>query len=252
MNNNSLVGSYAWTQHSKGRLSFKEKILLMNKIMAPTMSQLLRTAMHLDQPKKDLKIQDIIIPDTNYVKEAIAELEHCAKPSLIAHSWRTYYWGAALGLINQTDFEPEMLLIGCLLHDLGLTEQHAHNNCQCFTLTGADAVKTWSKKVNYPVEKADIVAEMICLHMNGYLDENERIESRLLQQGAAYDVIGARFYQLNNDYRHQVLQQYPRQNFNQVMTGLMAQEAVRNPRSRTALLRQLGLPLIIRLNPFEE
>ena len=104
----------------------------------------------------------------------------------------------------------------------------------------------------YPVEKADIVAEMICLHMNGYLDENERIESRLLQQGAAYDVIGARFYQLNNDYRHQVLQQYPRQNFNQVMTGLMAQEAARNPRSRTALLRQLGLPLIIRLNPFEE
>lgn len=252
MNKKSLIGSYAWASQSNGRLNFKEKLSLMNKIMAPSMTQFLRTAMHLDHAKKELTIQDIVLPDTYYVKEAIAELEHCAKPTLIAHSWRTYYWSAAFGLIDQTDFDPETLLIGCLLHDLGLTHQHSHSDCQCFTLTGAEAVKTWSKKVNYPAEKADIVADMICLHMNGYLDENERSESRLLQQGATCDVVGTRFYQVNNDYSHQVLQQYPRQNFNQVMTGLIAQEAQRNPHARTAFLRQLGLPLMIRLNPFKE
>ncbi len=256
MNNKPSIGSYAWASQSQGHLSFKEKVLLMNKIMAPSMSQFLRTAMHLDKPKKVLNIQDIVIPDTSYVKEAVAELERCAQPALIAHSWRTYYWGAAFGLIDRTDFDPEMLLIACLLHDLGLTDSHvqspAGQHCGCFTLTGAEAAKAWANSVNYPAQKAEVVADMICLHMNGYLDKNERTESRLLQQGASCDVIGAGFYQLNGKYSHQVLQQYPRQNFNQVMTGLMAQEAARNPHSRTALLRQLGLPLMIRLNPFKE
>jgi hypothetical protein len=256
MNNRPSIGSYAWASQSKGALSFKEKILLMNKIMAPSISQFLRTAMHLDKPKKVLNIQDIVIPDTHYVKEAITELEHCAQPALIAHSWRTYYWGAALGQIKQFAFDPESLLIGCLFHDLGFTDAHgqspAGQRCGCFTLASAEAAKTWSRKVNYPADKADAVADMICLHMNAHLDEQESVESRLLQQGAACDVTGTGFYQLNGDYSHQILQQYPRQNFNQVMMGLMAQEAARNPHSRTALLRQLGLPLMIRLNPFKE
>ena len=251
MNNKPSIGSYAWANQSQGRLNFKEKVLLTTKIMAPSMAQFLRTAIHLDNAKQELNMQDIVIPDTSYVKEAIAELEHSANPSLIAHSWRTYYWGAAFGLMDQTDFDPEMLLIGCLLHDLGFTDAHAQQNCACFTLASA-AAKKWSEKVNYPVEKADVVADMICLHMNGYLDENERTESRLLQQGASCDVIGARFYQLDADYSAQILQQQPRQNFSQIMSNLITQEAKQNPDSRTALLKNLGLPLMIKLNPFKE
>lgn len=100
--------------------------------------------------------------------------------------------------------------------------------------------------------KAEAVADMICLHMNAHLDEHESVESRLLQQGAACDVIGARFYQLNKTYRQDVLRQHPRQGFNQQFSQLIAQEAARNPHSRAALLKQLGLPLMIRLNPFSE
>ena len=249
---NSVCGSYEWTKYNNGRLSFKEKITLMNKIMQPSISQFLATALHLDRSKQSISLNNIVIPDTHYVKEAIAELEHCANLSLIAHSWRTYYWGAAFGIIDQTEFDPEMLLIGCLLHDLGFTDVHAQQDCGCFTLAGAEAAKTWSAKVNYPIEKADVVADMICLHMNGYLDENEKAESRLLQQGASCDVIGARFYQLDTDYRSQVLQQQPRQNFNQIMSNLVTQEAKQNPDSRTALMKKLGLPLMLKLNPFKE
>lgn len=100
--------------------------------------------------------------------------------------------------------------------------------------------------------KADAVADMICLHMNAHLDEHDSTESRLLQQGAACDVIGARFYQLNKTYRQDVLRQHPRQGFNQQFSQLIAQEAARNPHSRAALLKELGLPLMIRLNPFSK
>ncbi|XID74987.1 HD domain-containing protein [Alkanindiges sp. WGS2144] len=252
MNKKPSIGSYTWTTLSNGKLSMKEKLSLINQIMAPSMQQFMTTALRLDKSKRKLQFDDIAVPDTLFVKEAMGELEHYATPTLIAHSWRTYYWGAAFGLMRQQDFDPEMLLIGCLLHDLGLTADHASPECGCFTLASAKAANTWSQKVGYPNEKAELVADMICLHMNGHLEHNARIESRLLQQGASCDVIGAGYYQLYEDYRNKVLQQYPRQDFNRVFSQLLAQEAKQRPHSRTALLRQLGLPLMIRLNPFKQ
>ncbi|WP_083698465.1 HD domain-containing protein [Alkanindiges hydrocarboniclasticus] len=250
------LGSYLWTQRSHGRLSMKEKQALIRRALLPSMTQFFRTMLHLDQPKIDLTLKGIALPDSRFVREAIRELEACATPALIGHSWRTYYWGAALGQIKQFAFDPESLLIGCLFHDLGFTDAHgqspAGQRCGCFTLASAEAAKTWSRKVNYPADKADAVADMICLHMNAHLDEQESVESRLLQQGAACDVIGARFYQLNSEYRQGVLRKYPRQGFDQQFSQLIAQEAARNPHSRTALLKQLGLPLMIRLNPFKD
>lgn len=250
--NSPFLGSYLWATHSNGRLTRKEKFTLMHQALPTAMKQFLGTVLHLDQPKIELALTQIALPDTRFVKEAIAELEQCAAPSLIAHSWRTYYWGAALGLLDNMAFDPELLLIGCLLHDLGLTDSHAAKSCDCFALAGAEAAKIWSQKVNYPADKAETVADMICLHMNGHLDNSRRIESRLLQQGAACDVIGSRFYQLNVNYRNAVLQQQPRQDFNRQFSQLMAQEAARHPQSRTALMQQLGLPLMIRLNPFKD
>lgn len=246
-----VLGSYGWAKNTNGRLTLKEKFTLMNKGLPAAIRQLLRTALHLDQPKIELALTQIERPDTRFVKEAITELEQCAAPSLIAHSWRTYYWGAALGLLDNTAFDPELLLIGCLLHDLGLTDSHAETACDCFALAGAEAARAWSQKVDYPFDKAEIVADMICLHMNGYVDGNQPIESSLLQQGAACDVIGSRFYQLGADYRNAVLQQQPRQGFNQQFSQLMAQESARHPHSRSALMQQVGLPLMIRLNPFK-
>ena len=53
-------------------------------------------------------------------------------------------------------------------------------------------------------------------------------------------------------FKQDVLTRYPRQGFNQTFTTLLRKEAKKHPHSRTALLNQLGLPLMIKMNAFAE
>ena len=62
----------------------------------------------------DFDIDQIVIPDTQMVKVALDELEAKASISIYNHSWRTYFWGAALGNIQKQQFDDESLLIASL------------------------------------------------------------------------------------------------------------------------------------------
>ncbi|TDH86573.1 HD domain-containing protein, partial [Acinetobacter baumannii] len=70
------------------------------------------------------EIGQIVIPDTQMIKIALEERESKASIAIYNHSWRTYFWGAALGHLQNQQFDPESLLLASLFHDIGLTEQH--------------------------------------------------------------------------------------------------------------------------------
>ena len=88
--------------------------------------------------------------------------------------------------------------------------------------------------------------------MNAYVDDSYPVEVTLLQQGASCDVIGDQLHKVPLSYRDEVLKTYPREKFNSIFKTLLEVESKNNPNSRTALLRKLGLPLLITLNPFQE
>lgn len=90
------------------------------------------------------------------------------------------------------------------------------------------------------------------MHMNGYQDASDPNEVLLLQQGASCDVIGEQLHQLPSQFKQQILEKYPRENFNRTFIELIKTESKNHPNSRTAFLKQLGLPLMIHLNPYQD
>lgn len=88
--------------------------------------------------------------------------------------------------------------------------------------------------------------------MNGHIPEDNDSEVILLQQGASCDVVGDKFFTLPKDYRSEVLEKYPRLRFNSEFKKLLAEERKTVKSSRTKLLSQLGLPMMISMNPFGE
>lgn len=246
------IGSFAWAIAHQGKLSTREKIQLFNKVILANSRNFLKTHVHFGHQKITLDFEKIRVPDTVIVQEAIQTLNASAHNSLIQHSWRSYFFGAALGMLHQHDFDQEILLTSALCHDLGFTPHHQqHANCACFSLNSALAFQKIAEKVDYPMEKTRLIQEAICMHMNGFNEPSNASEVTLLQYGTACDVIGEQFNRLPIAWRDQILQDYPRENFNAEFTRLIQQERKRIPSSRTALLSTLGLPLMIRLNPFK-
>ncbi len=88
--------------------------------------------------------------------------------------------------------------------------------------------------------------------MNGYIDHSDPAEITLLQQGASCDVISDGIYRLPLSFRNEILEKYPRKQFNKEFIELIDLESKNVPNSRTSLLNRLGLPLMIKSNLFKE
>lgn len=95
MMHQTKIGTYAWVQKENGRLNFKEKIKMFQKLIIPSIVTPLKETLHRKNLNTDFKIDHIIIPDTKMVQIATEVLEEKASVAIIHHSWRTYFWGAA-------------------------------------------------------------------------------------------------------------------------------------------------------------
>jgi len=68
-------------------------------------------------------IADIRIPDSKLTQEATQLIRDTEPPLLFHHSTRVYLWGALAGIRKKLKFDPELLYIGAMFHDIGLTKQ---------------------------------------------------------------------------------------------------------------------------------
>ncbi|MGH8652620.1 MAG: hypothetical protein ACREYE_10825, partial [Gammaproteobacteria bacterium] len=132
------------------------------------------------------------------------------------------------------------------------TDRHRNSACQCFAGDSALAAAALMRKGGWAERQTESLADMICLHMNGHITPADGHEAHLLQQGAACDIVGTRYYDFHSSYRQAVLQKHPRDHLNKVFAAFMANEKAVCPASRAALMYQMGLPLMIKINPYAE
>ena len=248
------LGTFQWMLQTEGKIKFKDKIKLMNKLLVPSLITPIKENIYKNKADKklDMSLEHIVIPDTKMIEVAVEEIESKANLALINHSWRTYFWGAILGQLQQKNYDPETLLTASLFHDIGLTEAHiTSKGCKCFTHESADQFQLKAQEINFDTHKITLIKDAICIHMNGFSDESQPSEVSLLQQGASCDVIGEQLHKIPQNLKLNILTKYPRENFNQTFIELLHTESKLNPNSRTAFLKSLGLPLLIHLNPFK-
>jgi len=240
-----------WMETSAGKLSTREKIKLINRILIPSISTYSKTFFQNYNQSHQLRLQDYPIPDTPIVKEVISELNQCPSSEIIQHSWQCYFWGIAVANTKNWQFDHESYLIASLMHDVGLADPQANFSCQCFTLESALRSEAICQKNSYELDKTQNISDAICLHMNGYLDEHDSSiskESLLLQKATSFDVMGSELNLFNYRFVKQVLEKYPRNNFKNEMKSLIKKESIRHPYSRTALFKIFGLPTMITLS----
>ena len=188
------------------------------------------------------------VPDSKFAREAE---EACAElpPALEGHSYRTWLFGWALATVDGNKMDDELFYCGALLHDYGIVNPTANRD---FTLGSVDRMLSCASAAGLADERADLVADGICVHTTpGVRVETDGAIGCYLQWGAMVDGAGLRMWDIAPGNVQEVLRRYPRRDFKRELVDMMRAEAAALPAGRFGLLVRCGLPLAVRLAPFD-
>ncbi len=158
----------------------------------------------------------LVIPDSLLAKEATGILREYSTELLFNHSIRVYLFAAEQGRQRKLRFDPELLYVAAVFHDLGLVRKFSSEN-ERFEVDGANAARQFLTAHHLPDEQIQTVWEAIALHTTPGITQYMRPEVALLHSGVALDVLGKGFDQFPSETREQIVARYPRIHFKEGM-----------------------------------
>jgi hypothetical protein len=156
-------------------------------------------------------IADIRIPDSKLAQEATQLIRDTEPPLLFHHSTRVYLWGALAGIRKKLKFDPELLYIGAMFHDIGLTKQYS-SATERFEVDGANAAGAFLKQHGVPETLIDVVWDAIALHTTPGIPQHKKPEVALVTAGVEMDVLGIDYDGFSDSQRAAVVAAHPRGN----------------------------------------
>jgi hypothetical protein len=186
------------------------------------------------------------IPDSPTAKAA-AELAAEAEPAfLLNHSYRTYLFGRML--VPKPEVDEEAAFVGAMLHDVGLTDTYGDG--REFATVGVDVACRFLEARGWDRDRIHLVEEGILRHTN--LVAEEEPVSRVVQAGAAVDVAGVGYDEVDPDDLADILAAYPRLDFVVAMPRVFLAEARQHPEGAFARLeREVSATDLMAANPID-
>jgi HD domain len=159
-------------------------------------------------------IAGIAIPDSALARDATAFVRDIESDLLYHHSLRVFVFGSLQGRRRGLAYDPEMLYIGAMFHDVGLVEGHrsAHDR---FEVDGANAARDFLAQRGVPSEAVRVVWDAIALHTTPGIPEHKEAEVALVTAGVELDVLGIGYDDITDAQRDEVLSALPRVDFKQ-------------------------------------
>lgn len=159
-----------------------------------------------------LNFAETTIPDTKLAQDATAILREQSTPLLFNHSLRVYFFASIQGKKAHLKFDPELLYVSAVFHDLGLIGNYS-SQTERFEVDGANAARQFLAHYQVPESAIQTVWEAIALHTTPGITQYMEPEVTLLYKGVGLDVLGEGFEEFPSDLREQIVAEYPRVNF---------------------------------------
>jgi HD domain len=157
-------------------------------------------------------IAGIAIPDSALAREATEFVRDESTQLLFDHSRRVFLWASLQGNKLGLDYDPELVYVGAMFHDVGLVERHRSEH-ERFEIDGANAARAFLERHGLPEEQVMTVWEAIALHTTPEIPRYKQPEVQMVTLGVEYDVLGLHFDELSAQQREAVLAAHPRIEF---------------------------------------
>jgi hypothetical protein len=176
-------------------------------------------------------IADIRVPDSAIARAATQLVRDTEDDLLYNHSRRVFCWGALTGARRGLKYDPELLYLGAMFHDLGLTEAYSSSDLR-FEVDGANAAREFMKTYGVPERDIEDVWTAIALHTTPGIPEHMRPTIALVTAGVEMDVLGIAYHDFTREQREHVCAHHPREaNFKENIIDHFAQGVIKKPQT---------------------
>jgi hypothetical protein len=157
-------------------------------------------------------IAGVDIPDTDLARAATELVREAATPLLFDHSRRVFLFASLKGRARSIEADPELLYVGAMFHDLGLTQRHRRTD-QRFEVDGADLARDFLLRHGRSSADARAVWLGIALHTTPGIPNHLEPETALVSLGVETDVLGMDLDQIATADIAAVVAAHPRPDF---------------------------------------
>ncbi|MFS4093907.1 HD domain-containing protein [Streptomyces sp. AF1A] len=170
----------------------------------------------------------VTVPGSRLVREATELVRDTASDTVYHHCRRVFFLGTLRGLSHGLYADPELLYVGAMFHDLGLTHRHRHSQ-QRFELDGADDARSFLQRHGVAAQDAQLVWEGIALHTTPHIPWRMAPEVALVTAGVEADVLGMGLDEVPPDALAEIVALHPRCGFKQGMLKEFADGTAHRP-----------------------
>lgn len=166
--------------------------------------------------KHPKSVAGINIPDSSIATQATELLLEHGGDFLYNHSLRAFLFASLKGTHHKIPYDPELLYVSSVFHDLGLTPHYSSPDRR-FEVDSAHAARAFLESHGFSKDALQLVWDAVALHTSTGIAEYKEPEVALLNYGVALDVVGRGYEQLSEQHRQDIVHQFPRTGFKQLM-----------------------------------
>jgi len=131
------------------------------------------------------------VPDTPLIAAAIEYAQRLSEPYLFNHAMRSWLFAARIGRVKAMECDDEVVAVGAILHDIGLTAGVRGPNR--FEVDGANAALSFIKERGLSDRRAQLVWDLVALNSTASIALHKEPEVALGTMGIALDFGGFGF-----------------------------------------------------------
>jgi HD superfamily phosphodiesterase len=170
----------------------------------------------------------VAVPDSALAREATELIRSVESDLLYNHSRRVHAFGVFQGERQGLRYDPELLYIGAMFHDIGLVEGHRSDRDR-FEVDGANAAREFLLGHGVTGEDLRIVWDAIALHTTPGIPQHKEPEVALVTAGVEFDVLGFGYDDIAAEDRDAVLDAFPRVDFKEAIIQAFADGMAHRP-----------------------
>lgn len=163
---------------------------------------------HLDSIPTQ-RLAGIDVADTPVVERAICFARANLEPWLFNHVVRSWLFATVLGQQEKLQYDPEVLAVITLLHDLGLAE--AFQGPLRFEVEGANAARDFAHGAGFDEHRCQLVWDGVALNSTPSIARYKEIEVSLSQRGVGVDWGGWEHESIPPARMSEIMHAFPRQ-----------------------------------------
>jgi hypothetical protein len=160
-----------------------------------------------DAPRTRL-IAGVSVPDSPLITSAIEHAQRLSEPYLFNHAIRSWLFAETIGRTKGIDYDHEVVAIGTILHDIGLTAGVSGPNR--FEVNGADAARSFIAGRGLSDRRAQLIWDLVALNSTPSLALHKEPEVAVGTMGIGLDYGGFGLDALQASDVGRILSAFPR------------------------------------------